>query len=385
MNTRTTGVRLALVGLVLSLGASACKTTKDPDAPKPWPANMKPGEEWIPPGEDKDVAASEELLLDFVQKGFEKTGTAHRDAHVKSHGCLTASVTIPDDLPPELAVGVFAEPATYDAWIRFSNSYDADQRDRIPDGRGMAIKMMNVAGAKALPGHEDDPSQDFILINYPAFVVKNAADYVEFTKDSTIGHPLRFFFHEGKSYRPELASAEKLALQRVVSPRQPSYFSMTPYLFGDGMAVKYGVKPCTPDDRRRRKIGKNYLRAQLVEDMASSSACFEFQVQLQLDPNRMPVEDPTVLWPTDVSPYRTVATIDIPKQTFDTEERRQMCEFMSFNPWRTRIEHRPLGGINRVRKSVYEAISNLRHTLDDKKSIEPTSHDVAAYLTAIEE
>ncbi|MBV1859195.1 MAG: catalase family protein, partial [Nannocystaceae bacterium] len=371
------------VALALGLGVSACKTKQEPAEPNPWPENMKSGQEWVPPGEGKDIATTEALLLEFVQKGYQETGTAHRDAHVKPHGCLTASVSIPDDLPPELAVGVFSEPESFDAWIRFSNSSDKFQRDRIPDGRGMALKMMNVPGTKALPGHEDETSQDIILINYPQFVVKNAADYVEFTKDTTIGHPLRFFFHEGKSYRPQLSSAEKLATQRVVSPRQPAYFSMTPYLFGDGMAVKYGAKPCEADTRRRRALGKNYLRTQLVEDMAADGACFELQVQLQLDPNQMPIEDPTVAWPTSVSPYRTVATIDIPAQTFNTDARRQMCEFMSFNPWQTRTEHRPLGGINRVRKSVYVAISLLRHGLDGKRSLEPTSHNVQAYLAAI--
>lgn len=372
-----------IAGLVLALSLAACKTEHDPAEPNPWPANMKSGEEWVPPGEGKDIAASEAMLLDFVQTQYQKNGTAHRDAHVKAHGCLTASVTIPSELPPELAVGVFAEPASFEAWIRFSNSSDKVQRDRIPDGRGMAIKMMNVPGPKALPGSEDGTSQDIVLINYPDFVVKNAADYVEFTRDSTIGHPLRFFFHEGKRYRPELSSAEKLAMQRVVSPRQPSYFSMTPYLFGEGMAVKYGAKPCEPDTRKRRKLGKNYLRTQLVADMAAEGACFELQVQLQLDPNRMPIEDPSIRWPTDVSPYRTVATVEIPKQSFDTDARREMCEYMSFNPWHTRTEHRPVGGINRVRKSVYAAISNLRHGLDGKTSVEPTSHDVAAYLAAI--
>ncbi|MEM6293966.1 MAG: catalase family protein [Myxococcota bacterium] len=378
-------MRFAGLFLSLALVATACKDPDKPKPPDPWPDNMKPGEEWVPPGEAEDIAKSEALLLDFVQKRFDKSGMAHRDAHMKAHGCVTAQVTIPDDLPPELAVGMFAEPATYQSWVRFSNSADHFQRDRKADGRGMAIKLMNVPGKKALPGHEDETSADIVLINYPAFVVKNAADYVEFTKDSTIGHPLRFFFHEGKSYRPELSNAEKLALQRVVSPVQPSYYSMTPYLFGEGMAVKYGAKPCEADTRKRRKFGKNYLREQMVEDIGAEGACFELQVQRQTDPNRMPIEDPTVKWPTDVSPYRTVARIEIPKQAFDTTAQDEMCEYMSFNPWHTRTEHRPLGGINRVRKSVYVAISNLRHGLDGVKSVEPTNHDVAAYLAAIRE
>lgn len=368
-----------------ALALAGCNRKGKPAEPNPWPDNMKPGEEWVPPHEAEDIAKSEAMLLDFVQTRYQETGFAHRDAHMKAHGCVTATVTIAPDLPPELAVGLFAEPKTYDAWIRFSNSSDHDQRDRKPDGRGMAIKLMNVPGTKALPGHETETSQDFVLINYPAFVVKNAADYVEFTHDSTIGHPLRFFFHRGKSYRPELTSAEKLALQRVVSPLQPAYYSMTPYLFGEGMAVKYGARPCEADRRRRRKLGKNYLRTQLVEDLAEHGACFEFQVQRQVDPNRMPIEDPTMLWPTDVSPYRTVATVNVPAQQFSTADQNTMCEAMSFNPWHARDEHRPLGGINRVRRSVYAAISELRHGLDGMKSVEPTSHDVDAYLAALRE
>jgi len=372
-----------VLGAALALGA--CRAEEPSDEPNPWPENMKPGEEWVPPGEAEDIAKSEAMLLDFVQTRFERDGVARRDAHTKAHGCVKATVTVPGDLPDELAVGLFGAPATYDAWIRFSNSADHFQRDRKPDGRGMAIKLMNVPGTKALPGHEDEPSQDFILINYPAFVVKNAADYVEFTKDSTIGHPLRFFFHEGKRYRPALKSAEKLALQRVVSPLQPTYYSMTPYAFGDGMAVKYGAKPCEHDERRRKKLGKNYLRKQLVEDLSSGGGCFELMVQRQTDPNRMPIEDPTVKWPTDVSPYRTVATIEVPQQAFSNADQNAMCEAMSFNPWHARKEHRPLGGINRVRRSVYVAISDLRHALDGMKSVEPTSHDVQAYLADIRE
>jgi hypothetical protein len=34
---------------------------------------------------------------------------------------------------------------------------------------------------------------------------------------------------------------------------------------------------------------------------------------------------------------------------------------------------------------VYAAISELRHGLDGMKSVEPTSHDVDAYLAALRE
>ena len=366
--------------LALVAALVGCKGGSSSHEPYNPPTDLAPGEEWIPAGEDQAIAESLVMLEDFVKANFDASGFAHRDAHVKAHGCVKAKVTINEGLSEELAVGLFAEAKSYDAWIRFSSSADHWQRDRRPDGRGMAIKLMNVAGDKALPQHQDETSHDIVLINYPVFVVKDARDYVEFTHDSTIGHPLRFFFHEGRSYLPELTSAGKLALQRVVSPLSPTYYSMTPYLFGEGMAVKYGARPCEKDSRRRRKLGKDYLRKQLVKDLGEHGGCFELMVQRQIDPERMPIEDPTVEWPPALSPYLPVARIEIPEQDFNTPQQNELCEYLSFNPWHAKVEHRPLGGINRVRKVVYIAISNLRHHLDGVKSLEPTDHDVEAYL-----
>jgi hypothetical protein len=37
---------------------------------------------------------------------------------------------------------------------------------------------------------------------------------------------------------------------------------------------------------------------------------------------------------------------------------------MSFNPWHAVPAHKPLGGINRLRQAVYQAISKLRHEMN---------------------
>jgi hypothetical protein len=46
------------------------------------------------------------------------------------------------------------------------------------------------------------------------------------------------------------------------------------------------------------------------------------------------------------------------------------------NPWHAVPEHRPLGGINRVRKVVYETISKLRHDLNGAPRSEPTGDEI---------
>ena len=104
-----------------------------------------------------------------------------------------------------------------------------------------------------------------------------------------------------------------------------------------------------------------------------ADAEFEFLVQVR-DPSRkkaMPVEDASVEWSEDRAPFRKVARIVIPRQTFDTPERMGICEHLSFNPWRSLLDHRPIGGINRARRPVYEAVSQRRHDLNQAPRTAP--------------
>jgi hypothetical protein len=51
-------------------------------------------------------------------------------------------------------------------------------------------------------------------------------------------------------------------------------------------------------------------------------------------------------------------------QNFDTQERNQQGENMRYSPWHCLPEHRPLGSINRARRLVYHAISELRRRVN---------------------
>jgi hypothetical protein len=85
-----------------------------------------------------------------------------------------------------------------------------------------------------------------------------------------------------------------------------------------------------------------------------------------------------VRWNEKASPFRPVATIDIPAQRFESPEQQKFCEDLSMNPWHAAPEHRPLGGINRVRKVVYETISKFRHDLNGAPRSEPTGDETFA-------
>jgi hypothetical protein len=95
------------------------------------------------------------------------------------------------------------------------------------------------------------------------------------------------------------------------------------------------------------------LRLMLEETLRSQQVLLEFQVQLRTSAQTMPVEDATVQWPESESPYRTVALLLIPRQETNTEEQKAVCKQLSFNVWHAVADHRPLGGINRLRREAY--------------------------------
>lgn len=106
--------------------------------------------------------------------------------------------------------------------------------------------------------------------------------------------------------------------------------------------------------------------------LAQREACFDFLVQLRKRPSEMPIEDPTLEWSEKDSPFIPVARITIPPQESGSPEQLEFCENLSFTPWHAIPEHRPLGGINRVRKTVYDTISRVRHELNGDERREPT-------------
>jgi len=165
-------------------------------------------------------------------------------------------------------------------------------------------------------------------------------------------------------------------LKKIVSPLAIRYWSQTPYSLGP-KAVKYSVKPGAAYQAPRGKIpvsDPNYLRHTMAKELAVTDVCLDFMVQLQGSPQAMPVEDPTILWDERQSPFQKVATIRIPRQVFDSADQDRLAEDLSFTPWHTLPAHQPLGGINRVRRLVYESISRLRHTVNGVPRQEPVGY-----------
>ena len=89
----------------------------------------------------------------------------------------------------------------------------------------------------------------------------------------------------------------------------------------------------------------------------------------------MPVEDVTVEWPEQLSPFVTVAKLRFPQQDISGDDNLEKMDALSFTPWRVTAEHRPLGNIMRARKEVYRHSSMLRHKLNHQERTEPRLAD----------
>ncbi|MBV8382842.1 MAG: hypothetical protein JOZ63_09550 [Planctomycetaceae bacterium] len=119
------------------------------------------------------VAAASLKLLDLDRR------PVPRDQHPKHHGCVRAKFVIAEGLEPPYRKGLFQHERVYDAWIRFSNGRQRD--DRKGDVHGMAVKVMGVEGPKALPDAPDGLTQDFVMVDHPVFFLRGVEDYADFS------------------------------------------------------------------------------------------------------------------------------------------------------------------------------------------------------------
>ena len=301
---------------------------------------------------------------------------ARRDAHPKAHGLVQATFEVEAGLPPELAQGVFVPGKRYPAWVRFSNG-DADPRrsDAKGDVRAMAVKLFDVPGPKILPSDRDARTQDFIMINSPVFLTDHPARYLTALERNASSNPL-VKLSAGLALGLKGASIG-LSLQgsRITNPLATRYWSTVPYRLGDPprkLAVKFSAVP----QRRTRPepahgSGPGFLRQVMLEDLAAGEVLFDFLLQPRTS-SAMSVEDSQTEWKEEDAPFAKVATIRIPQQTFATDARDRLAENLSFNPWHSLPQHRPLGGVNRIRRLVYSTISELRRELNGVSLREPS-------------
>jgi hypothetical protein len=310
------------------------------------------GEETIGADEAAVTAAFVAFLKDATARRH-PSGVRRRFNQARHTACLDGEFTVLPGLPPAQRVGLFSEQRTYRAWIRFANASSASDRER--DIRGMSIRVSPVTGTNLTPGSE---LQDFILNSYPVMVAADPQAFVKLLQANEAGglrRALYFLTH------PKAARIGFAARANPTCHLDIPYWSTTPYRFGPGRAVKYVVLPTSPmRSELPATLTDTYLRDALRARLDEADATFDFLIQFQTDTRRTPIEDATVEWKESDAPYHRVATLRIPRQRFEDDERMTRCEQVAFNPWHCLAEHRPLGAMNRARRAIYEAMAEFR-------------------------
>jgi hypothetical protein len=107
-----------------------------------------------------------------------------------------------------------------------------------------------------------------------------------------------------------------------------SFYSKAPIRYG-AYTAKLSIQPASDNLRKLTgkavpELGKHYygLRDEAVDFFKTETAEWNLCIQLCTDLQKMPVEDPSVEWPGDLSPYVPVARIVAhPQNAYSAESR----------------------------------------------------------------
>ena len=338
---------------------------KSPRAAKPLP--------YAPDTSPPDERAAHEIIAESLARIQRTTlsdyGWAARGVHAKSHGLLEGELRVLPGLPKKLAQGLFADVRTYPVVMRISTNPGDILDDTVSTPRGMALKVLGVTGER-LPG-DNGNSQDFVMVNSPAFVAPDAGAFagsvklLAATTDTGQGWKralsaiLRGAVRALEALGVEAGLLKALGGQPLTHPLGEVFYAQTPFRYGAHVA-RFALVPVAPSLTALRRAavdltGKpNGLRESVIEYFQQHDAEWELRVQLRTDDATMPLENAAVVWPEAKSPYVTVARVSVPRQPAWSEARAgQVDDALAFSPWNCLAAHEPLGSINRARRDTY--------------------------------
>ncbi len=294
-------------------------------------------------------------LVGIQQRVDAKEG-AGRALHRKAVLAARATVQIHADLPEAAKRGLFAEAGTYDALVRMSNGSFTTQSDAIPDVRGFAVSVRGIEGPGALGGRTT--RQDFLLINRPAFGFRTSEEFAEIVPVTAQGQValIKFFVAKYGRWKGPLEAAKltKDFLKPFSGFATATFYSAAP--------IKVG--PYAAKVRLQSRQGSRHLAAQLDfsnevrSRVKDGDLVYDLDLQFYVDDEHTPIEDGSVVWSADVSPFVTVGRVTLPAQDVESAAGKTLADEIetdAFDPWSALVDHQPLGEIMRARKVAYYA------------------------------
>ena len=333
---------------------------------------------------EERIEPDEEAFLDSIVSSFQsqmrglwKPGKFERGGNTKTHGIVRGEFIIHDKLPENFRRGIYAIPRSYPAWVRFSGPGPYITPDIDDVGfMSISVKLMDVPGQKL--ADDEKFTQDMFGVSPPTFVTPDTRANAQLQIQSGKNAQILYFVNLHDSHVLDLIM-QGLWIKTQSSPFEAPYFSDVPYLMGEGQAMEYSF---WPKSNRKTRIPNlpfrppdNYLRNAMVASLASGDVEFDVRVQMQTDAFLMPIENAGVLWPEKLSPRVSVATLRLPRQTFDYPAQLEFARVLSYNPWHSITEHRPLGNQGRARRRMYAELAQLRQSMNGVTHYEPTGNE----------
>jgi hypothetical protein len=286
-----------------------------------------------------------------IERAFHaKPLLATDDAELRFHSDLLADLT-----------SGFAQPGPqYRARVRISNAANQRRPDSEKDMRGIAVRVYV----------SDAEQHDLLGTNYPVLHARDARQFVRFavaTAGGTLSRLLgiaELFFSEGPAETVRMLRNVSKARRRTDSAALETYWSRGAIRWGPALAVRFLLRPiaATPPGQRF-DTDPDGLSKELAVRLAAAPVRFELAIQRYVDERVTPIEDTSIAWEPSAAPIEPVATLTIAQQDITTaaaREKSRMINASAFSPWNTTDEFRPLGNLNRARKSVYAASAALR-------------------------
>lgn len=315
-------------------------------------------------------------------------GHAFRSVHARTHGILHGTLEVLA-LPGEFAHGLFARPGSHPVVMRLSSTPGDLLDDMVSTPRGLALKVLEADGARLEPA-DGLREQDFLMVNGPVFNAPTAKKFLRSLKllaattdkapnaKKLLSGALRALEAVVEKAGVESATLKALGGHPATHPLGETYFTQVPMLLGPYMA-KMSLAPVVPELRaltdRRVDLSQSShaLRDVVGKHIALHGGTWELRAQLCVDLQRMPIEDASIEWPEELSPYVAVARISVkPQLSWDEASSPAEDDELAFSPWRGLQAHRPIGSIMRVRRHAYAMVSAFRHRFNADMQLPPS-------------
>ena len=310
--------------------------------------------------------AIEDIRASFIDK-FQKVRIAQgekpakRAVFRKQHGAAKAKLAVVDSCPAKFRVGLWAQ-GPFDVWIRWSSDAPPDTPDQKNNTLGFAMKLFGVTGPTLATDNPLAANADLIFQNSDIFFVDNARDMAAISSD-TESNAFTALHKRTLMILSEMAKVEKSLLSARWS-------STLPYALGEAI-VKYRLIAAAPVVDTEPGASPNYLAEDIKRRLLAGPASFLLEAQSFVDDSVTPIDRATERWDEKISPFVTVARLDIAQQDIDAAGQAAYGEGLAFSPWRTLYDNRPLGSIADARRISYPASAAVRRSLNGQSMQEP--------------